>query len=1156
MKRFDSATLLTLAILSALGACSSGGNSAVGETKTGGDFVVLKTDPTTGATIYLNDPISLDFSNAVDIDSASLTTMSFQALDQLGDPTQELVTGSFFIGTATGDTTPGRRLQFVPRFATNNTYDDGGFKSGRTYLVQLIGGSSANGTVLRDTKGKALAQPITFTFSTREGTTPAQLFRNPKTGGPVKQGLEVSTASSLNNVPLGLFGAPPIEVRLQFDQALNPNDFNVPVNFDTNPLVRDINDRGRVFLEYDDPEYGTNTWIPTDAELERNDLTGATLVLRPVGVLPNNATIRVIVEPTLEDISGESNQGNLSYDRIFATFTTEPAYGQQWNGIVENFTSTENIDLGASFPESQAEVGPGFVKAGFGFEGKQTTLEYEPTAAEVLLNTAFTQIVPKQGLPFTVSGGVFNFKNVTIPQGVTVKGTGPNPMVWLCTGDFIVSGTLTVRGGNGAAVNTLNSAGYAKAGGPGVCGGGNGGDGTPSATNRDMRGGQGRGPLQAAAKGGRGGYVACVSGCYTGSGYNGSGGGSGGGGGAMATRGDPYWRGSLTGVGNNPNVAPSTNTAFQQRLGYGGAGCSGGSGSRSGFLLGGEPGDLAFADTRSDNNYWGSAIDVARNLRITGELTVPMGGGGGGGGGDTSPTFNCTLTGNNPTNDYSGGGGGGGGGALIVKALGEIIISSTGHIIADGGHGGGGEQAGSCGEAGGGGAGAGGMVVLMSAKRIIIEPHGNSATNRFVYGAPSAVATATHPYLRDDYDFAISADGGVCTTGAFGSIQIQNKYPATGQAMMGGTTYDGEPLGALGGMGIVQLMVPPGENLSDGTNTRLDDNIEFRQPGATPGAGTLINGEAKRQLLGWRGFPTGTGTYVNDANAPLNLGDNEGDIRPAPLLLPVPFQPTSRVRSKWLDLGAAERRSVGAGGDALPRGIDTSAGAVVGPKFEFSGTQPNGYIDFQSLGSTGILINYLTPVSATPIASIDANASHIGKAAYKIVLQSAVLGDADRYVQYEAELLNSADSLLAGYRIVSHTAQELLVDPETTVLPDGAVKLRVRAKFFRVATGGSDGLGGTYAPDTSTPAVPIANVRFGFAFHTDPGSASGERYPAVAQDFVRDLSDPVVQNWIAANHPRYVQWDITFNMTYAPAQSVSPSSPRPEIHFLRLPFRF
>ncbi|MGC6486034.1 MAG: Ig-like domain-containing protein [Planctomycetota bacterium] len=1146
--------------LLALSACGGGGGSAAA----GGDFQVVRTSPVNGATVFLNDPVSIDFSSPVDIDSATLNTMTFQALDQQGNPISELVTGTFTLGKANGDTEIGRRLQFVPSFPTNNDFTNGGFKAGRTYLVRLVGGAANNNQVLRDINGRALNQPITFQFSTREGTQPAQLFRDPLSGGPVRTGLSVTTATDLNDVPLGLFGAPPLEVRLDFDQALNPNSGNVPVDFDIDPLVRDIGDRGRVFLEYDDPEFGLDTWIPADVELERNNLSGSTLVLRPAGVLPNNAIIRVIVEQTLEDISGENNLANLAYDRVFGTFSTSQSYEQQWNGIAEDFTTARDIDLSASFPESQAEVGPGYVRAGFAFEGNPTSLEYEPTANEVVLNTSFTQVVPKQGLPFTVAGGVFNFKNVTIPQGVTVRGSGPNPMVWLCSGKFTVAGTLTVDGGDGARVDTLNSANFAKAGGVGGPGGGNGGEGTPSATLRDVQGGTGRGPLQEAGKGGRGGNLACTTGCYTGSGYNGSGGGSGGGGGTMATQGDLNWRGTIP-SGTIPNTSGST--SFQQMFGYGGAGCSGSSASRSQFLAGGEPGDALFTDSRQDNNFWGSAIDINRNLRITGELIAPVGGGGGGGGGDTSPSNNCTLTGGNPTNDWSGGGGGGGGGVLIVKALEEIRVTASGTISADGGDGGGGEQVGACGEGGGGGGGAGGMVVLMSASRIVIEAHGDpsvGANGRYVYGTPAAGTSPTHPYEGKDYDFAISADGGVCTTGGFGAVNVQGKYRANGQDMLAGTSYDTEPLGGLGGMGIVQLMVPPGENLTDGTNTRLDDNIQF----LTPGSLNEILGAGKRQLLAWRGFPDQTGTFVDDAGNPTNVGSAEGDIRPAPTLMPVPFNAKSRVRSKWIDTGFSQRRALAAA-DNQPRGLVTTGGAQVGPSFEFAGidiaSTVAGYVDYETLGSA-VRIRYPVAVQPVALASIDTSATYLGEPAYRISLGAAALGQDNRYVQYEAELLNNAGSVLAGYRILSHTQDELLVEAEAGLIPSQASQVQVKAKFFKIVTDGSEGLGSTYQESVSNPTpIPLANVRIGFAFHQDPDPTNilAGRFPATSeQDFVRDLNDPQLQAWIATNGPpRYVQWDVLFDMAYHPSnpalsQTLTPSTPRPQIEFLRIPFRF
>ncbi|MCB9879697.1 MAG: hypothetical protein H6835_19050 [Planctomycetes bacterium] len=273
---------LSLLSLAALAACSGSGGGAIGSTTARSEFRVVRTEPVNGATIFLNDPIAIDFTSTVDVDSATLTTMTFQALDQNGVPVSELVTGNFSIGTTPGDASPGRRLLFVPRFATNNDFSDGGFKSGRTYLVQLIGGRANNLTTLRDTTGRGLTLPITFEFSTRDGTQPVQLYRNPKSGGPVRTGLDVTTTTDLQNVPLGLFGAPPLEIRLHFDQALNPNDGNVPVSFDVDPEVREESERGRVFLEYKDPVYDSPTddqdftWIPASVELERTTSTGAT----------------------------------------------------------------------------------------------------------------------------------------------------------------------------------------------------------------------------------------------------------------------------------------------------------------------------------------------------------------------------------------------------------------------------------------------------------------------------------------------------------------------------------------------------------------------------------------------------------------------------------------------------------------------------------------------------------------------------------------------------------------------------------------------------------------------------------------------------------------------------------------------------------------
>src|SRR5262245_11913889 len=137
MIRVKNPRLFSLAVVAAAAACSSGGNDA-GGIKTGGDFVVLQTEPSDNATLFLNDPIRIDFSNPVNLDTVNQSTFSFEVRDQLGLPVAEPVAGTFSLATSPGDTVVGRRLLFVPRLPTNDLFSNGGFRPGRSYSVQLV----------------------------------------------------------------------------------------------------------------------------------------------------------------------------------------------------------------------------------------------------------------------------------------------------------------------------------------------------------------------------------------------------------------------------------------------------------------------------------------------------------------------------------------------------------------------------------------------------------------------------------------------------------------------------------------------------------------------------------------------------------------------------------------------------------------------------------------------------------------------------------------------------------------------------------------------------------------------------------------------------------------------------------------------------------
>ncbi|MEO6593423.1 MAG: hypothetical protein ABIP94_01570, partial [Planctomycetota bacterium] len=333
------------------------------------------------------------------------------------------------------------------------------------------------------------------------------------------------------------------------------------------------------------------------------------------------------------------------------------------------------------------------------------------------------------------------------------------------------------------------------------------------------------------------------------------------------------------------------------------------------------------------------------------------------------------------------------------------------------------------------------------------------------------------------------------------------------------------------------------------------------------GVEATVTAAQKQQLLGWRGFPNLAGTgFVDDAGNTLNLGSNEGDIRPSPTLMPVPFNAQSRVRSKWIDTGASQRDplTVAAG----PRGLLMENGAVRGPKFEFKGLDPArpGYVKYESIGNTAVRIQLPAPEGPTyTIASKEANATYLGQPAYRIRLAPPGLGEANRYVQYEAELLTQNGGLLTSHRILAHTDSELLLDATTDLLPNDAARVQVRAKFFKIITNQGEGLGTAYTPIGASEATPIANLRFGFAFHSNPKPGSGGvRFPANEQEFVHDLNSSALADWIQAPvaqgglggvPPRYMQWDVLFDLGFS-TKPLAADAPRPELHFLRVPFRF
>ncbi|MEZ5989826.1 MAG: Ig-like domain-containing protein [Planctomycetota bacterium] len=1084
---------IVLGCLSLLLAGCSGSDGASGDARTGGPFEVLKTEPANNGQLFLNQPIRWTFSNPVDVSTASFNSIAFSVSDAGGNPVSEQVAGTFRNGLDANGLEDKYVLEFVPKLPTNDTYTDGGFRPGRIYTATIVRTVHPQDPVIRDKRGQSLwefSPHQSLRFRTASGNTPGELFLDTKIGGPRVMTWEVGPKVG-NRVSLNRLGTAPVEVVLHLDQPLNPSSQNVPVGQDPSPEKDRARSKGRIYIEYDDPVLGDRRWIRSVVEIPHNDATGSTVVLRPDAILPNNATVRVIVEAELEHIAGESNVKDASYERLVGSFQTETAFESQFDAVTFQFKNSSMLDETAAFNDPVAELEQGLLKASFDFEGIQTGFNWAPTSREVVLDTNFQQIQPTNGPPIAVAGGIFALNDITIKKDIFVKAKGTNPLVFLANGEVRIDGRLAVDGGDGDDVHTLNSANFPTAGGTAGPTGGNGGKASQDVTKSTQAGETGFGAGQIPGGGGTGGGIACGS-----TGTNAIGGG--GGGGSNASKGDPDFPAS----------------GFTQKLGDGGNG----SGTN-----GGKAGPIIFKDEFDDNDFWGRLVKDDGTV-VVGELTsASAGGAGGGGGGDQTPASSCQA-GNNFVNDRKGGGGGGGAGTLIIKALGPIIVSETGWISADGGRGGGGEWAGSSTYGGGGGAGAGGMVVLMSASRIDLHTHGGT-------------------FAGGDYEFSVSADGNISRVSSYSTVRTK-KYV--------GLTSNKNNAGGYGGMGIVQLMTPPGTD-SDNTGTTLDDNIR------------VINGTA---IL--------TGAQKTSYLV-------KGDVRPDPYFLPVTYGRFSSAETKWVSTLYSERRENVAPQSAGPRVIDSKLGKA-GPEWFFSGLSTTGSNKgwLVTDPTSGALVfpaeKLVGGGTRAQISSFQSHAAdYYGVKAHVVKLSASVLPDPKTggwsYSNYRARVYNGTE-LLGEYRVLTHTEDEIWLEAGANPMHPDSSSLEIAAKFVSVETQGVEGLGETYEviQGVNKYRYPIANVQVGFAFHDDPsnpnvqGSKDLNRFPQEIGDFLfdLDLNNTALREQLRNLHYRFAKVRFRFNLNYNPENPditpgpnpVQPGVERPGIRFVVLPYRF
>jgi len=693
--------------------------------------------------------------------------------------------------------------------------------------------------------------------------------------------------------------------------------------------------------------------------LVENTYKGSRAAVEPSGILPFGERIEILTRRGLANISfgsvSSQEGGHPAEADLAAAFTTfDPGAVTVDDVFLEDFLDSETEAPAAeygSLPPAQWDVQdvdgvpPHYehLLAAHGLSGGGGLGDFVPLGVfpVIFLDTDSQPLPLPDGStpgvlePTVVAGGVFHFRDIIIPAGVTVKGVGSNPLVLTATGRIEIDGVIDVSGEDGTDDNTFDFAFMPTPGGRGGPGGGRGGMSNPQ-TPPDWKE---LTDLRSPAKAEDGWSCSNL----------GRDGGRGGESGASGT--DTHYMGGSMGEDPDSRASGGGGGSFFQEggMGYHGLGKYGADPDdperyferppwwfydghpnpvqgvnyyRTQDAPGGAPGAMSFRDTNTGNDFIGPK----------GEVPALRGGQGGGGGGSRLDSMNPATIGlaaswdppvDRSMYDAKGGGGGGGGGGLGLYALGTIRIGPAAALLADGGDGGGGEVIGQSNYGGGAGGGSGGAVIVDSADGILVE---DGACIDVSGGWPGeAKEVVNYTFKPYDGNFCLNPDSG----GTY-----QEKHKASYCCWSVGD-------GGYGGYGIVQLQVP------DWTQ-----DITVENPASLAAAVCLVDWDGPKCT----GFDPQTnphcgcnavGTncaykywhfkvnydHLNYPSLPVTL-----DCLVPPKMTPTFLGPLSYGLSRWIDMGQTIHRDP-VGGFAAPRLLDfvgIDAGGVV--------ITSNGYI--------------------------------------------------------------------------------------------------------------------------------------------------------------------------------------------------------------------
>ena len=894
--------VFTLALLGGVVASCTGSSGGSGGGGATAGFQLERISVRNNEVWEINREIEFEFTQEVDFSTVSSNTLNIET--QSGLP----ATGSFSFkqsdtdGDGVLDTTDRKTIVWQPNCPLLSDRSDAGLRSdGSTYVIKVVGRSSGTQNTLRSAGGSPLQVTQTRRFKTPDSTEINTIFLDTAFGPPtpVVRTKGSLVTDSISYVQVGGNADPTARIFFEFDPVTQTFDIEpgpnapatVPLNLYSDPASEvalflefnqpvssdtvNISDR-RLILEFKD---AAGVWHPIDTDvtlISNCSGAGATVRLRPVGVLPASSEVRAVVLPGFQDIVGQTS---LTAINGFSVAPTRPlAFGSLMNPtdgadeFIEDFDFDDFEDDEVLFDTPAALWKDGSLESAFDFTGTGgpgTNFDWYVKAGETFVfDTSSTVITGgPNGLRDTsvvATGGVVDVRDLVIEQGGTLRVQGNNTMLVNATGTVQIDGILNVSGFNAKDVDSVNTGDQPVTGGAGVAGSGSGGSASENIKTSTALGGRGKGPFGEKNTGGYGGESGFAD-VKLGKDARRPGGG---GGGRFAP---DFEVGNLAGLGAT-------------------AGLSGHAMSRSAITgtspaQGGLAGDPIFVDGITGNDVFGVIPTVSYNagtgvgtlLGLThGELTRVWAGYGGGGGGDALPSIQFPTPDWGPDSDEKGGGGGAGGGGLRIRALGPIVFGHAGgvigRILAEGGLGATGENTLLQDHVGGtGGSGTGGHVLLESATRV--------------------------DFIDGDASFANPMTEFVSVRG--GAQRVGPTFDLGGDPIPANVSYGGS-----GGPGIIQIHVP-----------------RLNAPGTSSASTDIVIPSYANGLAGNGGnLPTGVSAELDKVTKPY-----------ARIMIPT-FGPRSKARSKWISLGGADVDS--GGGTDLVRflfgGTDPTPGADQG----------------------------------------------------------------------------------------------------------------------------------------------------------------------------------------------------------------------------------